>query len=105
VGPNATARVTVALPGLTNAAVGGYEIQRCVSTGVASTTCAAGTDFVKVVGTAVNTAGTVDRRDSTSYPDNSVSRNTNYVYRIRTVGGSGTGLSSGFSAPRAVSTN
>jgi titin len=104
---NLTARVTVGWTALATASVGGYEIQRCVSTGANSTTCAANSPFTKVSNPlAVLTAGTVDGRATATYTDNGVARNTNYVYRMRTVGGAGTGLVGGtFSASRAVSTN
>jgi hypothetical protein len=98
VGATATARVTLTWTALTTTAtIGGYEIQRC-----AGTTC---TNFVKVTGSAVNTAGTVDGRATVSFQDNSVARGTAYRYRMRTVGGAGTGLvSTSFSGNAAVTT-
>ncbi|MEY4748765.1 MAG: hypothetical protein RIQ60_979 [Pseudomonadota bacterium] len=103
---NGVARVNVSWTALTTAAIGGYEIQRCVSTGAGSTTCRNTSPFTKVTGTAVNTTGTVDGRATNTFGDTTVARTTNYVYRMRTVGGAGTGLVGGtFSASRAVSTN
>jgi hypothetical protein len=97
----ATARVTVTwtAPGTTamQASIGGYEVQRC--TGL---TC---TNFVKVPGAAVNTVGTVDGRGTLTFVDNTVARRTGYTYRLRTVGGKGTGLVGAFSPTRTVSTN
>lgn len=77
--PNQTARVTVGWGALTHAAVGGYEVQRCAG--------AACTDFTKVTGAAVNTDGTVDRRATVTFVDNTVARATTYRYRIRAVTG------------------
>ncbi len=74
------------------ARVGGYEIQRC-SFVAPATTCA---NFAKLNGTAVNTAGTVDGRATASFVDNQVVIGTTYRYRIRTVGGAGTGFVGGF---------
>lgn len=64
------------------APIGGYEVQRC--------SLAACTNFTKLTGTAVNTAGTVDGRSSLHFVDNNVARLTVYRYRIRPVGGAGT---------------
>ncbi|MEY4754244.1 MAG: hypothetical protein RJA44_1919 [Pseudomonadota bacterium] len=103
---NGVARVNLTWTAVTAASVGGYQVERCVSTGPTSTTCAAGSTFEKVTGTAVNTAGTVDGRNTTGFADTTVARNTNYVYRLRTVGGAGTGLlGNTVSLTRAVSTN
>ncbi|MFM2066615.1 MAG: hypothetical protein RLZZ584_1524 [Pseudomonadota bacterium] len=92
-----TARVTVnwtaPTPGIS---IGGYEVQRC--TGTACTT------FAKLTGTAVNSAGTVDGRATLSFADNTVARRTTYVYRLRAVGGAGTGLVGGFSGTGTVTT-
>ncbi|MEY8875860.1 MAG: fibronectin type III domain-containing protein [Leptothrix sp. (in: b-proteobacteria)] len=95
--PNQTARVTLTwtLPN-PNTAVGGYEVQRC-----AGTAC---TSYAKVNGSAVNSAGTVDGRASASFVDNTVARGTVYRYRLRAVGGSNLGISSGFSATSTVTT-
>jgi hypothetical protein len=94
----ATARVTVSwsAPGTTTS-IGGYEIQRCTGTNC--------TTFTKVAGTALNTAGTVDGRATVSFIDNSVARNTTYTYRMRVVGGAGTGLTGAFSPTQTVATN
>jgi Fibronectin type III domain len=98
--PNQTARVRVTWTAPTfSTNVGGYEIQRC-----AGATC---TNFVKVNGTAVNTAGTVDGRTgaaSLAFNDDTVARGTAYRYRIRAVGGSGSGLFGAFGGNRAVTT-
>ncbi|MEY4748770.1 MAG: hypothetical protein RIQ60_984 [Pseudomonadota bacterium] len=103
---NLTARVNVSWTALSTPAIGGYEIQRCNAIGAGSTLCAANSPFTKVTGTAVNTAGTVDGRATTTFADTTVARNANYVYRMRTVGGAGTGLvGATFSGVRAVSTN
>jgi len=91
------ARVTVSgyqPGGLTS--VGGYEIQRCVGAGC--------TNFLKVTGSAVNTAGTVDGSATTSFVDTSVARGTTYTYRIRTVGGAGTGFLGAFGPTQTVTT-
>jgi hypothetical protein len=77
--------------------VGGYEVQRCTGA-----TC---TNFAKVNGTAVNTAGTVDGRNTLTFTDTGLVRGTTYTYRMRTVGGQGTGLLGGFSATRSVTAN
>jgi hypothetical protein len=98
---NATARVTVTWTAPGNAAaqasIGGYEVQRC--TGLTCTT------FAKVPGAAVNTAGTVDGRGTLTFVDNTVALATGYTYRMRTVGGTGTGLLGAFSPTAIVSTN
>ncbi|MEY4748763.1 MAG: hypothetical protein RIQ60_977 [Pseudomonadota bacterium] len=98
--PNQTAQVTVGWtkPGnaTAQAAIGGYEIQRCTGS-----TC---TNFVKVNGTAVNTTGTVDGRDTLSFVDKSVARATTYRYRMRVVGGAGTGGLGNFSGTVNVTT-
>lgn len=76
------ARVTVTWTRQNQAAVGGYEIQRCEGAGC--------TNFTKLAGSAVNTDGTVDGRGATgtlSFQDNTVNRGTVYRYRIRAVGG------------------
>ncbi|MEY4747927.1 MAG: hypothetical protein RIQ60_141 [Pseudomonadota bacterium] len=78
------------------APIGGYELQRCDGAGC--------TNFVKLTGTAVNTVGTVDGRTSLSFTDNNVARTTSYTYRVRAVGGAGTGLLSNFSSTRSVTT-
>jgi hypothetical protein len=94
---NATARVTLTWTALTTASVGGYEVQRCTGNGC--------TNFVKVPGTAVNTAGTVDGRATATFVDNTVARNTTYTYRMRAVGGGTAGAAGAVSATRTVSTN
>ena len=76
--------------------IGGYEVQRC--------SVALCTNFTKLSGTAVNTAGTVDGRTTLSFVDNNVARSTLYRYRIRTVGGTGTGQFGAFSTPVNVTT-
>jgi hypothetical protein len=82
--PNQTARVTVNSTALATTSIGGYEIQRCTGA-----TC---TNFTKVTGTAVNSAGTVDGRATATFQDNADACGTTYRYRVRTVGGAGTGL-------------
>ena len=98
--PNQTTRVTVSwtAPGIavTQAPIGGYEVLRCLGA-----TCAT---FTKVTGTAVNTAGTVDGRGTLSFVDNGVVRGTTYRYRIRTVGGAGTGQLGALTAAVNVTT-
>ena len=102
VGPagSRSAQVTVSwtLPGAaaTRASIGGYEVQRCTGTGC--------TSFVKLAGTAVNSAGTVDGRATASFVDSSVARGTTYRYRLRAVGGAGTGVLGGFGSATAVTT-
>ncbi len=97
--PNQTARVTVNWAASGTATVGGYEIQRCTVT-----TGGGCTPFVKLDGTAVNTTGTVDGRGTTSFLDTSVARGTTYRYRLRTVGGTGTGVVGTFSGTATVTT-
>jgi hypothetical protein len=94
---NGVAQVTVTWTALTTASVGGYEVQRCTGNGC--------TSFVKVPGTAVATAGTVDGRATATFVDNTVARNTTYTYLMRVVGGGTTGLAGAVSATRTVSTN
>jgi hypothetical protein len=96
------ARVTVTwgAPGGTTS-VGGYEIQRCTGA-----TC---TNFLKVSGStvtaaAVNTVGTVDGRGTLTYVDTGVARGTTYTYRMRTVGGTGTGFLGAFGPTQNVTT-
>jgi titin len=88
-----TVRWTLATP---NTAVGGFEIQRCVGA-----TC---TTFAKVSGSAVNTAGTVDGRATLSFVNTGLARATTYSYRVRSVGGGNTGLTSAFTARSTVTT-
>jgi hypothetical protein len=95
--PNQTARVTVTwtAPAPTTG-IGGWEVQRCTGA-----TC---TNFVKLTGAAVNSAGTVDGRATLTFADNSVSRATAYSYRLRAVGGAGTGLVGAFGPSQTVTT-
>ena len=80
---NGAGNIRLTWAALTTASVGGYEIQRCE--GVACT------NFSKVTGTAVNTAGTVDGRATVAFNNTGLTSGTSYTYRMRTVGGSGTG--------------
>ena len=93
-------RVTVAWTapgnGTAQAAIGGYEVQRC-----AGSTCS---NFVKLTGSAVNTAGTVDGRGTLNFVDTSVARRTTYRYRMRVVGGAGTGAVGSFSGTAILTT-
>ncbi len=81
---NGAGSLRITWPVTTQAIVGGYELLRC-----AGATC---TNFVKVNGTAVNTTGTVDGRSTSSFIDTGLTSGTTYRYRLRTVGGAGTGL-------------
>ncbi|MFM2121338.1 MAG: hypothetical protein RL722_2806, partial [Pseudomonadota bacterium] len=94
---NNAARVAVNWTlGAPNTGVGGFEVQRCAGVGC--------TSYAKLPGTAVRTAGTVDGRATLSFNDTTVARGTSYTYRLRSVGGAGTGLVSGFSATSTVVT-
>lgn len=76
--------------------VGGYEIQRC-----AGANC---TSYAKLTGPAVNTTGTVDGRTTLGYTDTTTARGTTYSYRVRAVGGAGTGLVGTFGTSRSITT-
>ena len=77
----------------TNVSVGGYEIYRCNAVVLpligATAVCANGQTKL---GNAAVTGATVDGRNTVSFTDTTVARNTSYVYNIRLVGGAGTGL-------------
>ncbi|MFM2120457.1 MAG: hypothetical protein RL722_1925, partial [Pseudomonadota bacterium] len=80
--PNGAGTIRLTWTASTVATVGGYEVQRCEGA-----TC---TNFQKVTGTAVNTAGTVDGRSNRTFDDTGLTSGTTYRYRVRTVGGAGT---------------
>jgi hypothetical protein len=77
----------------TNASVAGYEITRCNSVvlPILGATQVCSNAQVKL-GNAVNSGGTVDGRNTVTFTDTTVARNTSYVYNIRLLGGAGTGI-------------
>ena len=90
---NGLGQVALTWPASTNRSVGGYEITRCnaVVLPVVGATAACANAPTKL-GNAVLTGGTVDGRNTVTFTDTTVARNTAYVYNIRLVGGAGTGL-------------
>jgi len=90
---NNLGRVTLTWAASTLPAVGGYEITRCNAVLVFGLPTAFCSNTPVKVGTATNSGGSVDGRNTVSFVDTTVARNTSYVYNIRLVGGAGTGLS------------
>ena len=88
-------RVVLTWAASTNPSVAGYEITRCNSLVLpfvgATAVC---TNTAVKLGSAANSGGTVDGRNTITFTDNTVARNTSYVYNIRLLGASGTGISS-----------
>ena len=86
-------RVVLTWAASTNASVGGYEILRCNSVVLplvgATAVCSNGQTKL---GNATVTGATVDGRNTVTFTDTTVARNTSYVYNIRLVGGAGTGF-------------
>jgi hypothetical protein len=86
-------RVALTWAASTNASVAGYEIYRCNSVVLplvgATAVCSNGQ--IKL-GNAVNSGGTVDGRNTVTFTDTTVARNTAYVYNIRLVGPAGSGI-------------
>jgi hypothetical protein len=86
-------RVVLTWPASTNVSVAGYEIFRCKSLVLPLVgATAACTDAQVKLGNAVNSGGTVDGRNTVTFTDTTVARNTSYVYNIRLVGAAGTGF-------------
>lgn len=90
---NNVGRVTLTWTASTNVSVSGYEITRCNAVlllGVPTPVCA---NTAVKVGAGAISGGSVDGRNTTTFVDSTVARNTSYVYNIRLLGGAGTGLS------------
>jgi hypothetical protein len=87
-----SAQVALRWTALSATSVGGYRVMRCRAAAAGIAVCATGSTLTPLSGNAVNTAGTVDGRLTTTFTDSTVQRNTNYVYFISAVGGAGTGL-------------
>ncbi len=86
-------QVVVTWTASTNVSVAGYELTRCNSVvlPILGATQACSNAQVKL-GNAVNSGGTVDGRNTVTFTDTTVARNTSYVYNIRLLGGAGTGI-------------
>ena len=86
-------RVALTWAASTNASVAGYEIYRCNSVVLpligATAVCSNGQTKL---GNAAVTGATVDGRNTVTFTDTTVARNTSYVYNIRVVGAAGTGI-------------
>ena len=87
-----SAQVALRWTALGATSVGGYQVLRCRAAIAGLAACATGSTPTPLSGNAVNTAGTVDGRLTTTFTDSTAQRNTNYVYTLRAVGGAGTGL-------------
>ena len=87
-------RVVLTWAASTNPSVAGYEITRCNSLVLplvgATAVC---TNTAVKLGSAANSGGTVDGRNTVTFTDTTVARNTSYVYNIRLLGAAGTGIS------------
>jgi titin len=86
-------QVVVTWTASTNVSVAGYELTRCNSVvlPILGATQVCSNAQVKL-GNAVNSGGTVDGRNTVTFTDTTVARNTSYVYNIRLLGGAGTGI-------------
>jgi hypothetical protein len=90
---NGVGQVVLNWPASTNRSVGGYEILRCnaVVLPLVGATAVCSNGQTKL-GNATVTGATVDGRNTVTFTDTTVARNTAYVYNIRVVGGAGTGF-------------